>query len=387
MPTKKEVIEEHLQHYLKASKHDKTRILDHLTAVLGIHRKSVNRALKRRQLKGKTPNNNGSGPRVIYTPDVIAALKNIWTAGNEVCGELLHPIVGEYIDIFIRDKMWNHGEEATRKLRKMSIGTMKRKVGNFFKIREGRKGLSSTTPSALKKIVPIFTGPWGGKPPGYGQIDTVVHCGSSLLGDLAYTLNYTDAATFLVIPRAQWNKGMAATRDSMINIKGRLPFLWLGAHPDTGSEFINQFVIGWCQEEKIDLTRSRPSKKNDNMYVEERNGHVIRKTVGYIRLDCFEAVAALNDLYDVLTPYLMHFVTVRRTLEKKRIQSKYHRTYEKNPKTPYQRIIEHKDITEDVKERLRQEHATLNPLDMIKKIEKCLHMVYTIQKRYGKTNS
>jgi hypothetical protein len=387
MNTKKEVIEEHLQRYLKASKQGKTHILDYLTAVLAIHRKSVNRALKRLQLKGRIRQKNRSGPRVTYTPDVLAALKDIWTAGNEVCGELLHPMVGEYIDIFIRDKMWNHGEDATRKLRKMSVGTMKRKVGNFFKIREGRKGLSSTTPSALKKIVPVFTGPWEGKPPGYGQIDTVVHCGSSLLGDLVYTLNYTDAATFLVIPRAQWNKSMVATRESMINVKRRMPFPWLGAHPDTGSEFINQFVVNWCREEKIDLTRSRPSKKNDNMYVEERNGHVIRKTVGYIRLDCFEAVAALNNLYDVLTPYLMHFVTVRRTLEKERIQSKYHRTYEKQPKTPYQRILEHKDVAEDVKERLRQEHTTLNPLKMIKEIEKQLHMVYTIQKRYGKTKN
>ena len=385
MTTKKEVIEEHLNRYLRASKQVKTQILDYLTAILGLHRKSVNRAIKRRQLKGKVREKKRSGPHVVYTPDVIAALKDIWTAGNEVCGELLHPMVNEYIDIFVRDKMWNHNEEATNKLRKMSVGTMKRKVGNFFKIREGRKGLSSTTPSALKKIVPVFNGPWEGKPPGYGQVDTVVHCGTSLLGDLAYTLNYTDASVYLVIPRAQWNKSMAATRQNMIEIKKRMPFPWLGAHPDTGSEFINQFVIGWCQEEKIELTRSRPSKKNDNMYVEERNGHVIRKTVGYIRLDCIEAVEALNYLYDMLTPYLIHFVAVRRTLEKERIQSKYHRTYEKKPKTPYQRILEHPEISEDVKEKLLQEHSTLNPSNMIKEIEKRLHMVYTIQKRYGKT--
>ena len=113
-----------------------------------------------------------------------------------------------------------------------------------------------------------------------GQIDTVVHCGSSLLGDMAYTLNYTDAATMTVIPHAQWNKGMEQTRESMKVIKSRMPFSWLGAHPDTGSEFINHFVMEWCREKKIDLSRSRPGKSNDNMYVEERNGHVIRKFVG-----------------------------------------------------------------------------------------------------------
>lgn len=72
----------------------------------------------------------------------------------------------------------------------------------------------------------------------------------------------------------------------MAAIQARMPFPWLGAHPDTGSEFINAFVYGWCQQEKIELSRSRPGKKNDNMYVEERNGHVIRKFIGYLRLDC-----------------------------------------------------------------------------------------------------
>ena len=88
---------------------------------------------------------------------------------------------------------------------------------------------------------------------------------------MAYTLNYIDAATYLVIPQAQWNKGMEATKKSMEIIQKRLPFPWLGAHPDTGSEFINQFVVAWCKKENIELSRSRPGKKNDNMYVEERN--------------------------------------------------------------------------------------------------------------------
>jgi hypothetical protein len=296
-------------------------------------------------------------------------------------------MVGEYIDILIRDKMWDHNSEATLRLRKMSVGTMKRKVGKFFKIRNGHKGLSATTPSALKTLIPTFRGPWEGKPPGYGQIDSVVHCGSSLLGDLVYTVNYTDTSTYLVIPRAQWNKGMLATRESMKNIQEKMPFPWLGAHPDTGSEFINKFVYDWCRENSIELSRSRPNKKNDNMYVEERNGHVIRKVVGYARLDCYEAVDALNDLYDILAPYLMHFVAVRRTLEKEKIQSRYRRKYEKNPKTPYQRILEHPEIAENVKERLRQEHATLNPLTMVKEIEKRLQAIYDIQKCYGKSKT
>ena len=387
MATKNEVIREHLPRYLEASRKEKKYILDHVSAVLGIHRKAVIRALKREQMRNCLKPKKKPGPRMIYTPDVTVALKDVWCAGNEVCGELLYPLVGEYIDILTRDNMWSHDKIATEKLCQMSERTMKRRVGRFFKIRRARKGISATKPSALKRLIPVFHGPWENKPPGWGQIDTVVHCGSTLIGDMVYTLNYTDAATYAVIPRAQWNKGMEQTRENMKAIKSRTPFPWLGAHPDTGSEFINRFVMEWCKEEKIELSRSRPGKSNDNMYVEERNGHVIRKTVGYMRLDCCEAVDALNLLYDILTPYLIHFVAVRRTIGKEKVQSWYRRTYEKIPQTPYQRILAHEAVDESVKERLRKEHNLLNPLIMKREIEKRLKAVYDIQKRYGNSRN
>lgn len=387
MGTKKEVFRERLKEYLQASRQEKSKILDALRIITGLHRKAIIRGLRREQMRDRMKPKKKVGRRTIYTPDVTASLKDIWEAGNEVCGELLYPVISEYINILVRDKLWQHSTEATEKLKRMSVGTVKRRVGHFFKIQRGRKGISATKPSALKKLIPIFTGPWEDKPPGWGQVDTVVHCGSSLLGDMAYTLNYTDAATYMVIPRAQWNKGMEATKESMRSIQKQMPFPWLGAHPDTGSEFINRFVIEWCNDEKIELSRSRPGKKNDNMYVEERNGHVIRKTVGYIRLDCSETVAALNTLYDVLIPYLLHFVAVRRTLEKEKIQSKYRRIYERVPKTPYRRILEHTAIDVSVKEQLKKEHATLNPLLLKLEIEQRLDAVYDIQKRYGKSKN
>lgn len=384
METKNEIFLRYLNEYLTATKEQKLGILTIVCLVTEMHRKAAIRKFRVLQLRDPA-HEDGRGRHIYYTPDVTAALKDVWEAGNEVCAELLHPLVAEYVTILKRDKMWRHGIPATEKLLEMSEGTMKQRIGEFFKIRRGRKGISATKPSALKQMIPVFHGPWEDKPPGWGQIDTVVHCGSTLIGDMVYTLNYTDAATYMVIPRAQWNKGMEATRESMKAIKEHMPFAWRGAHPDTGSEFINRFVMEWCASERIELSRSRPGKSNDNMFVEERNGHVIRRTVGYQRLDCIEAVEALNLLYDALTPYLIHFVAVRRTFEKEKVQSKYRRTYEKRPKTPYQRILEHPAVEESVKEKLCQEHMTLNPLTMKREIEKRLHTVYTIQKRYGKS--
>lgn len=286
----------------------------------------------------------------------------------------------------MRDKLWKHGDDATSKLRAMKLATVKRRVGDFLKARGKRNGISTTRPSHLKNIIPTFNGPWKELPPGNGQIDTVIHK-DTLLGDAVYTLNYTDSATCLVIPRAQWNKGQEATIESMKEVKQRLPYPWLLAHPDTGSEFINYQAKDWFDKNKITFVRSRPGRKNDNMYVEERNGHVIRKMIGYMNLDCREVVSVLNSYYDVMTPYLMHFVAVRRMLDKEKVFSKYHRIYEKTPKTPYQRILEHKDVTKDVKEKLRAEHLKLNPLILKREMEKRLKKVYDIQRRFGNSKS
>ena len=149
----------------------------------------------------------GRGRHVYYTPDTTAALKDIWEAGSEVCGEFLHPVVSEYVSILERDKLWTHSDEATGKLLAMSMGTMKDRIKGFQKIKRKGRGISSTSPSQLKHIIPIFHGDWEQKPPGTGQIDTVVHCGHSLKGDIVFTLNYTDIPTLWVILHAQWNKG------------------------------------------------------------------------------------------------------------------------------------------------------------------------------------
>lgn len=382
MAMKNNIFKRYLEEYLQASRKRQGEILDHACDVTQMHRKAAVRKFARLQMKYDSWSDKRGRPPT-YGPDVTFALRTVWEAGNEVCGELLHPVANEYINILIRDNMWIHLPDATTKLRQMSEGTMKRRVSLFLKARKRRNGVSSTKPSHLKRIVPTFTGPWADKPPGYGQIDTVMHSDSAR-GDAVYTVNYIDAATYLVIPHAQFNKGKRATQESMKAIQSMMPFPWVGAHPDTGSEFLNWFVKDWCDKENIELTRSRPGQKNDNMYVEERNGHVIRKTVGYITLNCPEAVIALNQLYDVLNPYLLHFVAVRRMTRKLKVSSTYIRKYEKTAKTPYQRILTHPKVKKVVKEKLRQQHATLNPLIMKREIERRLTKVYAIQQRYGK---
>jgi len=381
METKKDIFLEYLSAYLNATKDKKGELLDLVCAVTKLHRKAAVRKFRALQLRDPAKQ-EGRGRRTYYDHGVTAALETVWAAAGEICGELLHAVIAEYVNILERDNQWRHGDLVTGKLLAMSVGTVKRRVGTFMKARRTRHGLSSTSPSHLKSIIPVFFGSWDDKPPGHGQLDTVVHCGDSLLGDMAYTLNYTDVATYWIIPRAQWNKGQEVTLMNMKEVQRRLPWEWLEGHPDSGSEFINWLAKDWFDEAHILLSRSRPGKKNDNCYVEERNGHVIRKYLGYTRIDCREIVPVMNELYDVLGPYLNHFVPSRRTREKVRVGSQYKRMYEK-AQTAYQRALLHPEISEAVKTQLREEHAALNPLLMKKEIDTLIAKIFAMQKRYG----
>lgn len=381
MGTKNEIFDEHKTVYFKAGKAEKGVILSHICAVTGMARKAAIR--KFRLLQRRDPaHEEGRGRSLYYTHDVTAALKDIWEAAGECCGELLHPVLPDYVDILVRDRMWTHGSEATKKLREMSERTMKRRVGAFQKMRRWRKGVSDTRPSHLKRMVPVFTGPWEGKPPGYGQVDTVLHSDSAE-GNAVYTVNYTDAATLTPSLRAQWNKGQEATKESLAAMERQLPFPYLGLHSDSGSEFINYQVKGFCDDRSIEFTRSRANKKNDNMYVEERNGHVVRKWIGYLPLTCREAVPALNAVYELLMSYLLHFQAVRRTVSKEKVLSRYTRIYEKRGKTPYERILERPAVSPEVKEKLKRTHATLNPLVLKHEIDKRIARLYAVEKRHG----
>lgn len=382
MTTKKEIFKEHLKDWL-GCRHNRQKRGEMARTIAGIarvHLKSVPRSFKRAQMRcGSAEEKRGRS--TYYTADVNAALCDVWEAANRPCGELLHPMIAEYIAGFKQLNKWGNSPETTDKLLEMSEMTIKRRTKDLRKKYGVNHGKSSTKPSALKHLIPIFKGPWDDLLPGNGQIDTVAHCGNTLVGDFAYTLSFVDAATYWGIRRAQWNKGQMATKNNLVFVKKHLPFSWLMAHPDTGSEFINWLAKEWCDANGIKLTRSEPNRKNDNMYVEERNGHVVRKYLGWQRFDVEPKIVDLmNDYYYVLDFYLNHFQTVRRTLTKERVGAKYRRTFEKTAKTPYQRLMEHQGVSEVIKAVVKKEHASLNPLLLKEKLDMLKKKIFKFQK-------
>jgi len=383
MATKQSIFEEHLKEWLAARRNKKKRgeIIEHIVFTAKVHRKSVSRSFKRVQMRDPLKEER-RGRKTYYTPDVLAALTDVWEAGSRVCGELLHPQIPEYVEVLKRDKMWSHGEEATGKLLKMSECTVKRKTVKLAVTHGENRGRSSTNPSSLKAMIPIFKGPWKDLSPGKGQLDTVAHCGDTLLGDFVFTLNYTDAVTYWTIIRAQWNKGQYATLENIKEIKRRLPFPLLMMHPDTGGEFINHVAKKWFDEEGVEFTRSEPGKKNDNMFVKERNGHIIRKYIGYARLDNIDCLSVVLELCDTLECYTNHWKAVKRMVSKERVGAKYIRKYEKKALTPYNRVLKRDDISDEVKQQLREQHTTQNPLVLKQRIDTLVSMILKLNSHH-----
>lgn len=382
MQTKDEVFAEHLADWLKARGNKKKRgeIAKYMVFATKCHPKSVARTFKRLQLTDKAQGEKRGRPRY-YDSAVVAALRDLWEVGDRGCGELIHPMIGQYVAVLKKNGTWKHSDLATGKLHAISERTVRRIVTKF-RTEDGAhlKGHSGTSPSALKHIIPIRKGPWKDTLPGDGQLDTVAHCGESLAGSFIWSLNYTDVATYWTVIRAQWNKGQEATKDSVIAIRERLPFPLTGLHPDSGGEFINWVLKGWCDMEGIDLSRSEPYKKNDNMCVEERNGHVIRKYLKWDRLDDLTLLPLVNELCDTVTLYVNHWKAVRRMTSKERVGAKYVRTYEKHAMTPYERVMACAEVDPPLKEKLRNVHDAQNPLLLLQKIATLKKKIYQQQK-------
>jgi hypothetical protein len=361
MKTKEELFGIELERYLQASKKEKGKILDSLERQTGMWRESIMRCFKRKQMKSIYKEKPKRGRKVYYTVDVDEALKEIWEDTNWCCGELLHGAITENVRICKRDKCWKYNDETTGKLLAMSLMTVKRKV-NGWKCDTKHRGISGTSPSVIKDRIPLFEGSWYDVKPGMGQIDTVAHCGGSLAGDFMWSLGYVDVSSGWFEYTMQWNKGMEVTKNSLEYVQNRLPMMLRHIHPDCGKEFLNQIVLTWAEEKKIEVSRSRSYQKNDNGYIEQRNGHIARRWFGYDRLGNIKLLPRVKKFYEKICLYHNHFVPQRLCIgTKTRPNGKQVKVYEIKSITPYHRLLADERVSDEVKEKLKIEHEKLNP--------------------------
>ena len=357
--SKREMIEAIRPRYLKASRAGKKQILDEFVATTGYHRKYAIRILKH----GPKPKGlKKPGRHKGYQGEVVQALERIWEVCGRICSKRLQPFLPEMVSVLER---W--GEllllpETRALVLGMSRATIDRclKRARFTPAQHGR---STTKPgSLLKKAISVRTfTPWDEEQPGFEEIDLVAHCGETTEGIYLNTLTSVDLATGWTEILGLANKTQAAVSQAIAELRQRLPFALLGIDSDNGSEFINDTLYRYCQTEQITFTRSRPYQKNDQAHVEQKNWSVVRRTIGYDRLETAEELALLRSIYLDLRLYINFFQPVMKLIGKEMVDGKIVRKYDQ-AQTPFRRVLALESISVEVKGRLIAQYMQLNPV-------------------------
>jgi len=357
--SKKEVLERIRARYLKASKAEKQIILDELTATTGYNRKYAIRVLRHpRRSKGLKK----AGRKRRYTGETIQILEQLWEMGGRLCSKRLHPFLPEWIRKLEECGEISLTQEVKAQLLSMSRSTIDRRL-QPARIKEKKRGLSSTKPGALlKRQIPvrIYT-PWDEQQPGFLEIDLVAHCGETTAGNYLNTLTATDLATGWTECLALPNKTQTATFLAIKKLQERLPFPLLGLDSDNGSEFINDMLYRFCLDQQITFTRCRPYRKNDQAHVEQKNWSVVRHTVGYDRFETQAELDLLSSIYADLRLFVNFFQPVEKLISSTTINGVKHKQYDQ-AKTPYQRVLEDPRVDEKYKTQLRILYNSLNPV-------------------------
>jgi hypothetical protein len=378
MGERQSLVRENASRYQKASKKEKRIILDEFVHSTGYHRTYASYLLshhgKRVVVARKTTIVGDIRKRVrkkrepVYGAQVIEALKRIWGILDMICGKRLKTALPEVVPKLERWGELKLSTEVREKLLRMSASTIDRVLASERKKME-LKSRSGTKPGTLlKHQVPIRTFcEWDESKPGFMEVDLVSHGGGDERGDFCQTLSATDVSSAWTETEAVRNKAQVHVFEGLTKIRARLPFALLGLDSDNGSEFINAHLVAYCEQEQITFTRSRPYRKNDNCYVEQKNYTVVRKTVGYMRHDTTKELEILNRLYSYLRLYTNYFLPSMKLSQKTRIGSKVVKRYEE-PRTPYKRLLESPSVDRRIKRRLRTEYEQLNPAQLRREI-------------------
>lgn len=367
LQSKRELLEVTNPRYLKASKARKTQILNEFIAATGYHRKYAIRVLKRgprpRGLRKK------SGRQKVYQGEVVEVLKQIWEILGRICSKRLKPFLPEIVDVLERCKEIEMTPETKTLLLKMSCSTIDRCL-RPVRFENKKRGLSTTKPGTLlKNAIPIRTfTDWDDTIPGFVEIDLVAHCGETTAGQYLNTLTVTDIATGWTECLAILYRSQEMVSQAIIKLRQRLPFPLLGIDSDNGSEFINNTLFRYCQDEEITFTRCRPYKKNDQAHVEQKNWSVVRRLIGYDRFETEEELILLRTIYDDWRLFVNFFQPVLKLVAKERVGSKVKKKYD-IASTPYRRVLASNLVSVEDKARLMSIYYQLNPVTLRMQID------------------
>ncbi len=378
LPSRREYLKRVKPRYLKATTDKKTVMLNECCKMTGLNRKYAIVVLSAATDLEYKSQRQRKARKEIYDKRFVVVLKKIWEIMDYPCGARLKPVLSEMVEKLVLFKELTISDEIKRKLINVSRSTIDEKLKRS-RVEIRRRIQGTTKPgSLLKSQIPIRTSSWEEQRPGFCELDTVAHCGNSAAGEFANTLDVTDILTGWTEQEVFLGKAEKRVIDGLKRIKERLPFPLLGIDPDNGSEFINWQMYQFCTEEKVEFTRGRPYKKNDNAHIEQKNWTHVRQVYGYERIEDQAIVDLMNDLNrNELRLYKNFFQPTIKLIDKKRVglhNEKIKRIYD-IPKTPYQRVLLCKEIPNETKQELTTLYNTLNPAELRRTVLKKLTII------------
>jgi hypothetical protein len=376
MATRDELLAAVAARYPSSSRAEKTRILDKFAAVTGHHRKHVMRLLR----SGPSDPRPTSRPqRRLYDEAVREALIVLWEASDRVCGKRLKALLPTPVPVMER-----HGHLALApEIRAATIDRALRPQRERTTGGSRRRG----TPSAIRRSIPVRTfSDWGDPPPGFVEADLVAHSGPTTSGAFVQTLVLTDVSTGWTECAPLLVREQKLLVGVLTQLRTLLPFPLLGLDVDNDTVFMNETLRDYCREEGVVLTRCRPYRKNDQAHIEQKNGAVVRRIVGYRRFEGMAAARELARLYATtrlfVNAFQPSFKLADKTREGARVRKRYHA-----PMTPCDRLIADPRTSPEVRGRAGALRADLDPVRLLAEMRAAQQVLVALADRTATTAS
>jgi hypothetical protein len=368
MGARREVLSAVAERYWSAGRMEKGRILDALCRTTGWHRKHAVRALRRRVIDRAVETEAPSQRKRRYGATIKDALTALWEASDRVCGKRLVAMIPTLVPALAQHGRLQLSEGERAQLLAVSAATIDRMLGDVKVAAAGGRRRRAGFYSAIRREVPIRTfNDWKDPVPGFCEVDMVAHGGTSVAGSFIQTLTMVDVATGWTECLPLVNRDGSLVVEAIKRAQSLFPWLLRGVDFDNDSAFMNEVVVPWCRGQKLEVTRSRAYKKNDQAFVEQKNGAVVRRLLGYGRFDGAETARVIARLYAAARLYVNFFQPSFKLKERRREGAKVIKRYH-DPSTPYERALAHPMVTEAVKERLRAQYRTLDPVALLAEI-------------------
>ena len=373
MAARRQVTNKLRAQYCKASKVDKTKMLDRVVETTGMGRSTARRMLTGPNLPN--PKEQVDARRLRprgYSDDARALLEHVWALMGMPCGKYLVVMLDQWLPLLSAsgdlDKSFAT-DEAVAQVQAMSAATVDRYLAPVRK-RIEVKGISTTKPSPLLRTsISIRTcADEAPDQPGVIEADTVAHCGPTLVGEFARTLTMTDLVTGWTENISIRNNASKWITAGIEQLQEQFGCPMVIFDSDCGAEFINHEVADWLQQRDIEQTRSRPYQKNDQAHVESKNNHVVRKHAFYWRYDTADELELLNQLWRLVSLRLNFFTPTKKPVDYSTASDGRKKRIYDTPATPWQRLQASGVLDEQQHSNVARRIEQINPADLTRQI-------------------